>query len=132
MNAGRAQQERYMGCMKTLGELAGFQPYIVHPSVISSSNDRPQNAHRAFHQERWRTLHIFLPVKNPPLRSPTTSDNHQRPTTVIWRPSDDHQRPPTFVCVLLPFMLDELCPVHCSDNVTAKWSEEPAPEEVSD
>ena len=66
MNADRAQQERYMDCLRTLGERSGATRWVttVHRApvcVLISTPHRPlttvlrlqssQNAHRAFPQE---------------------------------------------------------------------------------
>ena len=83
---------------------AGFPMSIVRrlrfcistppPLPPPTSNDRPpfthsQSAHRAFHQERWRTLQIFDMSKNVrdslhSRRRPTTYNGHLAP---LLRPS---------------------------------------------
>ena len=91
--------------------LAGFPTPIVRPSAFLSRRPPPppphrpfttvyhitrlENAHRAFQQERWRTLQIFDMSKT---ISPTLCVRRRPPTT-----TNELQRHPTFVCVLPPF-----------------------------
>ena len=108
-----AERLAYMDCMRTLGWRCEGTRWVstVHrapvcvfiltppppptrPLTNAYRLKRSQSAYRAFHQELWKTLQIFDMPKTlrDPLRSPTTPDDHQRPTTVIWRPSSDLQR----------------------------------------
>ena len=72
-----------------------YPPPPQRPLTTIHCLERPQNAQRAFHQERWRTLQILYMSKTPcdTMPFPTTYNGHLAPLL----------RPPTLVCVLPPF-----------------------------
>ena len=129
-----AERLAYMDCMRTLGWRCEGTRWVstVHrapvcvfiltppppprPLTTACRLKRSQSAYRAFHQELWKTLQIFDMPKTlrEPLRSPTTPDDHQRPTTVIWRPSSDLHVHPAF-CPLF-INVRQFFPERCSET----------------
>ena len=87
-----------MNCTRTVHG-GVFIPTLHRPLTTVHHPERSQNAHRAFHRERRRTLQIFDMSKT--LRDPLwpLCDPLQPPTTYNGHPAPLLQ-PPMFVCIL--------------------------------